>query len=62
VQENVENEVRISTLDSFIESDFVLLHGEKERDLFPCSRFMVKEFSGKTPAAFVVGCTGDFFE
>jgi hypothetical protein len=62
MQENVENEVRISTLDGFIEGDFVLFHREKKRDLLPCSWLMVKEFSGKTPAAFVIGCTGDFFE
>jgi hypothetical protein len=62
MQEDIENEVRISTLYSFVESYFVLFHGEKKRDLLPCSWLMVKEFSGKTPTAFVVGCTGDFFE
>ncbi len=49
-------------MDSLVESSFIFLHGEEERNLFAGAGLVVKKLGGEVRAAFVVGGASDDFK
>jgi len=62
MQEDEEDEVRVSAFERFVERDLVFFHGEEEGDLLAGAGLVVEEFGGEMSSAFVVGGARDGFE